>query len=75
MRTILAIVVISCFFAVAMSQSDCTTRLRDLGSCIIRLGTATQGQTEFCNECGNQLVSYYRDCEDGVGVDVVQRGI
>ena len=77
MRTILAIVVISCFFAVATSQFlfDCTTRLADLGSCITRLGTATQGQTEFCNECGNPLVSYYQDCVDGNGVDAVQAGI
>ena len=79
MRTILAIVVISCFFAVATSQFsfDCATRLADLGNCITRLGTATQGQTDFCNECGNPLVSYYRDCHaaNGVGVDTVQAGI
>ena len=76
MRTILAIVVISCFFAVAASQSlDCITRLADLGSCITRLGTATLGQTEFCNECGNSLISYYRDCAGGNGVDTVQAGI
>ena len=75
MRTILAIVVISCFFAVATSQSDCTTRLTDLSNCITLLSTATQSQTEFCNECRNQLVSYYQDCANGVGVDAVQRGI
>ena len=80
MRTILAIVVISCFFAVAMSQSaDCTNRASDLANCVSRLGTdAGQGQTavtEFCNECGNQLVSYYQDCTNGVGVDGVRTGI
>ena len=77
MRTILAIVVISCFFAVATSQlsPECATRFADLSSCFTRLNTATQGQTAFCNECGNQLVSYYQDCANGVGVDVVQGGI
>ena len=72
MRTILAIVVISCFFAVAMSQSaDCANRASDLSNCVSMLATAaSQGQTavtEFCNECGNQLVSYYQDCLGGAG--------
>ena len=75
MRTILAIVVISCFFAVAMSQSDCATRVTDLSNCITMLGTNTQDRTAFCNECGNQLISYYQDCTNGVGVDAVRAGI
>ena len=76
MRTILAIVVISCFFAVAMSQSaDCANRASDLSNCISRLATAaSQGQvTEFCNECGNTLYSYYEDCLGGA--DPVRAGI
>ena len=81
MRIILAIVVISCFFAVATSQlsPECSTRFTDLSSCftMLRTAQATPGQTptEFCNECGNSLVSYDRDCAGGVGVDAVQTGI
>ena len=77
MRTILAIAVITCFFAVPISSQfnlNCVNRLTDLGSCITRLGTATLDSTDFCNECGNSLVSYYRDCAGGVGVDSVQAG-
>ena len=75
MRAILAIAVISCFFIVAHSQSlQCATRLVDVGTCISRLATANQGSTNFCNECGNSLVSYYRDCTGGAGVEQVQAG-
>ena len=77
MRIILAIVVISCFFAMATSQSDCDTRRENLNSCLSRLASAAvQGQTtDFCNECGNSLVAYEQNCEGGAGVAAVQRGI
>ena len=77
MRTILATAVIACFFAVpTLSQFNfgCVTRLADLASCTTRLATATSNSTDFCNDCGNTLVSYYRDCTSGVGVDTVTAG-
>ena len=75
MKAILAIAVISCFFIVTHSQNlQCVTRLANLGTCITRLATATQGSTDFCNECGNSLVSYYQDCAGGAGVEQVQTG-
>ena len=83
MRTILAIVVISYFFAVAMSQSaSCVARANaaNLANCIAslalaRAGTLNQGdQTEFCNECGNSLFSYYQACVNG-GAGPVQEDI
>ena len=74
MRTILAIVVISCFFVVASSQSsDCINRATDVATCISRLGTSTDIDA-FCNECGNKLVNYYNDCAGGAGVDAVKQG-
>ena len=74
MRTILAIVVISYFFVVASSQSsDCGSRANNVATCISRLSSSTDIQA-FCNECGNKLVSYYRDCAGGVGVDAVKQG-
>ena len=74
MRTILAIVVISCFFVVASSQSsECRNRATDVATCISRLSSNTDIQA-FCNECGNKLVSYYNDCAGGVGVDAVKQG-
>ena len=73
MKTILAIVVISCFFVVASSQFDCLNRASQLASCITRLGQSTDTDA-FCNECGNSLVRYYQDCANGVGVDGVKQG-
>ena len=78
MRTILAIAVVTCFLAVpTLSQfgqfTNCATRLASLGNCIARLATATRNSTDFCNDCGNTLVSYYRDC-GGASVNTVQAG-
>ena len=74
MRTILAIVVISCFFVVASSQSlSCINRATDLATCISRLSSSTDTEA-FCNDCGNKLVSYYQDCAGGAGVDAVRQG-
>ena len=76
MRAILTITVISCFFIGAHSLLQCATRLVNLGTCTTRLATASQGSiiTDFCNECGNSLVSYFRDCTGGTGVEQVQAG-
>lgn len=74
MRTILAIVVISCFFLVASSQSfDCLNRATQLASCISQLANNDDVQ-QFCNNCGNSLVQYYQDCAGGAGVDQVKQG-
>ena len=74
MRTILAIIVISCFFVVASSQSsDCLNRFNDLSSCVSRLSSSTDTEV-FCNECANSLIRYYQDCAAGVGVDGVKQG-
>ena len=62
MKTIIAIaLVISCVCAVASAQS-CTEQAASLVSCINMLST---GGTSFCNDCGNPLFRYYRDCLGG----------
>ena len=72
MRTILAIVVISCFFVVASSQFDCLNRASQLASCLNRVGQSTDTES-FCNDCGNSLIRYYNDCLNGVGVDGIKQ--
>ena len=79
MRTILAIVVISCVFIVASSQSDCLNRANDVNNCISRLSYGSRTNLEaYCNECGNSLIRYYRDCTSGAavdaGIDAVKQG-
>ena len=73
MRTILAIVVISCFFVVASSQFDCLNRASQLASCLSRVGQSTDTES-FCNDCGNSLIRYYNDCLNGAGVDGIKQG-
>lgn len=76
MKAVIAIAVLACFLAVASAQNPftCGTRAGELATCVSRLGTASQdGVTAFCNECGNSLVSYYRDCLGGAGVAQVQQ--
>ena len=74
MRTILAIVVISCFFVVASSQSlSCINRATELANCLSMVGQSTD-TTAFCNDCGNSLIRYYQDCANGAGVDAVKQG-
>ena len=71
MKTILAIVVISCFIAMGMAQSqDCIRRASELGTCLSRTAT---GGGDFCNTCANTVIRYYRDCAQGAGVDIIQR--
>ena len=75
MKTILAITVISCFFIVVHSLSlSCITRAAGIVSCSIRLAKATRNDTDFCNECGNSLVSFSRECVSGFTVEAVQAG-
>ena len=73
MKTVLAIVVVSCFLAVASAQS-CAERAIQLSFCISRVATAATDATSFCQECGNTLISYYQACTNGVGVSTVKAG-
>ena len=74
MRSILAIVAISCFFVVASSQSsDCLNRFNELSSCVSRLSSSADTEA-VCNQCGNGLIRYYQDCAGGAGVDTVKQG-
>jgi hypothetical protein len=71
MKTLLAITVITCLLVVGQAQNqNCETRFIELSSCFSQVGT---GGGNFCDECANQLISYYRDCTNGVGVDGVQQ--
>ena len=71
MRTILAIAMITCFFAVQTSSLlsfDCTRRLVALGHCIGMVALYTDNEdgasvTEFCSECSDSLISYARECD------------
>jgi hypothetical protein len=73
MKILLAITIITCLFVVGQAQNvtQCATRLAGLSSCISQVGAGGGGN--FCSDCSNQLISYYRDCTNGVGVDAVQQ--
>ena len=73
MKTVLAIAVVTCLFVVGLAQvpsQECINRAQDLTSCISSLSS---GGDRFCGDCANRLISYYRECANGVGVDAVQR--
>ena len=72
MKTVLVIAVIACLFVVglAQTQSQCVTQANDLSSCISMVAS---GGSTFCNNCASQLISYYNQCTNGVGVDAVNR--
>ena len=76
MRAVVAIAVISCLFVVAHSidfDFGCATRFTNLAGCIARQAAGvSRNNTDFCNDCGNTLVSYDRDCLNGAGVDAIQ---
>ena len=81
MRTILAIAMITCFFAVQTSALiDCIRRLAALGHCIGLVALYTDNEdgasvTEFCSECSNSLISYARECDSSpYEVDDVKAG-
>lgn len=81
MKVILAITVVCCFFAAASAQNlaECAQRTSDAAACVGRQGPVlvannTDSDASFCGDCGNLLVSFYRDCASGVGVSDVQRG-
>ena len=75
MKTIIAVTMIFCFFATVSAQSaDCgADRVRGVASCASRIATATNDLTTFCNDCGNQYISYLNDCSNGLGVDQIRQ--
>ena len=76
MKGIVAIAaVISCLCVVASAQS-CDDQATQLASCSGRLAVATlTGATgSFCDDCGNSLYRYYRDCISGGDVTPVTNG-
>ena len=73
MKTVLAIAVVTCFFVVGLAQvsaQDCVSRARDLASC---LSSVNSDGDNFCSSCANRVISYYRECANGIGVDTIQR--
>ena len=79
MRAIVAIAVIFVLF-VAVHSTDfifnCAARSLaiEIAGCIARQAAGvSRNDTDFCNDCGNSLVSYYdQDCLNGAGVVAVQ---
>lgn len=74
MKTVLAIAVITCLFVMGLAQNEqCASRASEVSNCISMSSVSSDDDVErFCDECGNKLVNYYRECADGVGVDAVQ---
>ena len=76
MKGLIAIAaVISCLWVIASAQS-CEDQAKQLASCISQLAVAAiSGNTaSFCNNCGNPLYVYFRNCVDGGDVTPVTRG-
>ena len=76
MRAIVAIAVISILFVMVHSidfSFNCAARSLEIAGCIARQAAGvSRNDTDFCNDCGNSLVSYDRDCLNGAGVVAVQ---
>jgi hypothetical protein len=71
MKAVLVVAVITCLFVVGLTQNhNCISRATGLSSCLAQVGT---GGGNFCSECASKLISYYRDCANGTGVDAVQQ--
>ena len=63
MKSVIAIALfISCLCVLASAQDtvNCLQQASSLASCVTRLSES--GGDDFCNECGNPLFRYYRDC-------------
>ena len=70
MKTVLVITVIACLFVMGLAQNeDCVTQASNLSSC---LSMVASGGSTFCDQCANQLISYYNECTGGVGVDAIR---
>ena len=73
MKSVTIIALILCLWTVAAKAVDfgeCAQRAVSEASCITRLNSGNEGNT-FCNECGNSLYRYYRDCISGSDVSPV----
>ena len=71
MKTLLAIAVVTCLFVVGLAQvpnQRCLDRATDLASC-----QSSPGGDNYCNDCANKLINYYRECTNGIGVEGVQQ--
>ena len=78
MKAVLAICVISCLLVVGYAidignTASCVTRAGELGSCIARRLSAIIDDN-FCADCANSLVGYYRDCTGRDDVDSLLEG-
>ena len=72
MKILLVVSVITCLFVMGLAQDvqECANRANQLSSCLTSV--AAGGGGNFCGDCSNQLISYYEDCFNGVGVDAVR---
>ena len=72
MKVILGLVVIACMLAAVSAQSlDCIRRTAETASCATQL---ISPGSDFCDDCGSSLISFYKDCGNGIGVDQVEKG-
>ena len=79
MKAVLVIAVITCVFIMGQAQipnQSCVTRANELASCTSQLAPGGTQTGNFCNDCDDRLISYYRECFDGTQetqlVDAVQ---
>lgn len=78
MKAVLVVAVITCVFVAGQAQNqNCVTRLTGLNSCTSQLLPGATLTGDFCSDCNDRLISYYRDCLNGTqaiqqAVDAVQ---
>lgn len=77
MKVILVFAIITCLFIVGSGQipnQECINRSRatELASCISQAAAPGARRGSFCGDCATQLISYYRECLNGTGVDAIQ---
>ena len=76
---VLIVAIITCVFVAGQAQTqNCVTRLAGLNSCTSQLLPGATQAGDFCSDCNDRLISYYRDCLNGTqaiqqAVDAVQR--
>ena len=80
MKTLFVIAVLTCFFAMGMTQTDCANQAIQAANCVGRLGMALAAaggdNTRFCNDCKTPLNHFFQACPTAAGVDTagLQRG-
>lgn len=76
MKTVIAVTMIFCFFAMVSALStDCANRATGVATCSSRIATATNSGNlaSFCSECGNPYISYLNECANGAGVAQIKQ--